>query len=81
VEAVAVSATPIPGWSRECVHNIWFGMLCSFHETPDIICDRWRKSFDDFYDDMGDLPAPCYGLQRIDREGNYEPDNCFWESF
>ncbi len=41
------------------------------------VCDRWRNSFVNFREDMGDPPAGLT-LERINVNGNYEPGNCKW---
>lgn len=42
------------------------------------VCDHWRKSFMNFYKDVGKKPAPHYSLDRINVFGNYEPSNVRW---
>jgi len=42
------------------------------------ICDRWRHSFKNFIEDMGQKPSLKHSIDRINCNGNYEPSNCKW---
>lgn len=42
------------------------------------VCDRWRISFTQFIEDVGERPSSKHSLDRIDVDGNYEPGNVRW---
>lgn len=43
-----------------------------------IVCDRWRESYLNFFEDMGKRPSDIHSIDRINVDGNYEPNNCRW---
>lgn len=42
------------------------------------VCERWEQSYEVFRDDMGPRPSPQHSIDRINVNGNYEPENVRW---
>jgi hypothetical protein len=45
------------------------------------VCARWqgKDGYANFLADMGRRPSARHRLRRLDREGDFSPDNCAWE--
>lgn len=42
------------------------------------VCDRWRHNFENFIADIGERPTDKHSLDRINNDGDYEPNNVRW---
>ena len=76
------------GLTKTTTYNIWSSMRLRCYNKKAInyerygargikVCERWRRSFDNFLADMGKRPEGLC-LDRMDNEGDYCHENCRW---
>lgn len=80
----------IHGKSNHRLHGIWRGMKKRCYDTnsPDyrkyggrgiVLCEEWKNDFMPFYEwAIRHGYRPDLSIDRIDVDGNYEPNNCRW---
>lgn len=51
---------------------------CKYGARGIAMCDSWRDSFEQFFEDMGRRPSSEHSIERRENDGNYEPSNCYW---
>ena len=87
-----IETATIHGMRHDPIYFTWCSMKQRCYNPNDekypdyggrgiVVCDRWRDSFEAFYEDVSKLPdfkREGYTINRIDNDGNYEPDNVEW---
>ena len=76
--------------TKERLHRIWKGIKARCYNPNReaysnyggrgiTVCDEWKNDFQAFYDwAMANGYTDDLTLDRIENDGNYEPDNCRW---
>lgn len=77
------------GMAKHPLYKVWQGMKVRCYSEnhkhyPNYggrgitVCDRWKDSFENFHEDVGEGYEKGLQLDRVDNDGNYEPDNVRW---
>lgn len=77
------------GKSKTKIYNIWRSIKARCYYKKDTryndyggrgitMYEEWIYSFEKFYEYIGDSPGKRYSIDRINNDGNYEPNNIRW---
>lgn len=80
------------GMTKTRIYKIYQDMIARCYKPSNIsykrygaigikVCDRWRESFCNFYEDVKDGYADHLSLDRKNTHGNYERDNFRWATY
>ena len=77
------------GFAGSKIYQVWAAMKqrchnmdCANYENYGgrgiTVCDRWKESFENFYEDMGNSYEEGLSIERVNNDREYCKENCKW---